>query len=83
MNTIVMPTGGWLTVPWLSARGLQPLSDIRLCFLRDDVGGGAPNPPTRYNFSGMAADLANEINICKDWNPKANSEGQTSQSHQN
>jgi hypothetical protein len=31
--------------------------------------GGSPNPPTWCNFSEMVADLANEISMCRDWDP--------------
>jgi hypothetical protein len=31
--------------------------------------GGSPNPPTWCNFSEMVADLANEISMCKEWDP--------------
>ncbi len=31
--------------------------------------GGSPNPPTWCDFSEMVADLANEISLCKDWDP--------------
>ena len=32
--------------------------------------GGSPNPPTWCNFSEMVADLANEISMCPDWDPR-------------
>jgi hypothetical protein len=30
---------------------------------------GSPNPPIWCNFSEMVADLANEIGLCKEWDP--------------
>jgi hypothetical protein len=32
--------------------------------------GGSPNPPTWCSFSEMVTDLANEIMLCPDWDPR-------------
>lgn len=47
----------------IAVNGHSAFISLRLTF------GGSPNPPTWCMFSEIVTDLANEIALCKEWNP--------------
>ena len=48
----------------IAVNGQMGYIALRLTF------GGSPNPPTWCTFSEIVTDLANEIGLCREWDPK-------------
>ena len=74
LRTIFISYYDYSDAYWCMAHNTLAVAQTTTCLAYAFVSfrmtfGGSPNPPTWCNFSEMVADLANEISLCKDWDP--------------